>query len=145
MIDKGKAMNKKILKLLYRSLDTDLSEKDQKRLDDALKKSGELRMEKEQALAQRRAISKSGTQSFKPFFVERVMRQIQSLGPTKKNGFEIFYETFKAMFLRLAIASAVVLLVLVSYNLIKSDIIPQDEIIFASDTTMEEILDLPLF
>ena len=141
----GKVMTKKILKLLYRSFDTELTQKDQKRLDDALDNSEELRMERERALAQRQALSESGSQSFTPFFAERVMGKIESIGQTKKNGFELFYETFKAMFQKLAIASAVVLLVLVSYNLIKSDILPQEEIIFASDAAMEEILDLPLF
>ena len=144
-MDKGNDMNKKILKLLYRSFDMKLSEKDQKRLDDALAESEELRLEKEQAIAQRQSLVTSGAQAFKPFFAERVMGRIETLGQTKKNGFELFYETFKSMFQRLAIASAVVLLVLVSYNLIKSDVLPQDEIIFASDATMEEILDLPLF
>ncbi len=144
-MDKGRVMNKKILKLLYRSFDTELSEKNQKRLDNALEKSEELRLEKERALAQRQALAKNGTQSFSPFFAERVMGQIESLGQAKKNGFELFYETFKAMFQRLAIVSAVVLLVLVSYNLIKGDILPQEEIIFASDAAMEEILELPLF
>ena len=138
-------MNKKILKLLYRSFDTELSEKSQKRLDDALERSNELRMERARALAQRQALAKSGTQSFGPFFAERVMGRIESLGQSKTNGFELFYETFKAMFQRLAIASAVVLLALASYNLVKGDIIPQDEVIFASDSAMEEILDLPLF
>jgi len=145
MIDKGKVMNKKILKLLYRSFDRELSEKNQKRLDDALENSDELRKERARAIAQRQALAKSGTQSFGPFFAERVMGRIESLGQTKANGFELFYETFKAMFQRLAIASAIVLLALVSYNLIKSDILPQDEIMFASEATMEEILDLPLF
>jgi hypothetical protein len=28
---------------------------------------------------------------------------------------------------------------------IKSDIVPEDELFFMADTTMEEILDLPLF
>jgi len=144
-MNKGKVMNKKILKLLYRSFDTELSEKDQKSLDDALERSDELRMERERALAQRQALAKSGTQTFGPFFPERVMGRIESLGQTKKNGFELFYETFKAMFQRIAVASVAILLVLISYNLIKSDIIPEDEIIFASDAAMEEILDMPLF
>ena len=145
MIDKGIVMNKKILKLLYRSFDTKLSGKNKKRLDDALEKSESLRLEQEQALAQRQTLTRSGSQSFTPFFADRVMGKIESLGQTKKNGFELFYETFKTMFQRLAIASAVVLLVLVSYNLIKGDILPQEEIIFASDAAMEEILELPLF
>jgi hypothetical protein len=138
-------MNKKILKLLYRSFDTELSQRDQKRLDDAIEKSEALQLERDRALAQRQALAKSGSQSFTPFFAERVMGKIESLGQAKKNGFELFYETFKATFQRLAIASAIVLLVLVSYNLIKGDILPQEEIIFASDAAMEEILELPLF
>jgi hypothetical protein len=145
MINKGRDMKRKILKLLYRSLDTELNDKDQKRLADALAKSEVLRQEKARALAQRRALAKNRAQSFSPHFAERVMGQIESLDQKKKNGFELFYETFKVMFQRLAIASAIVLLVLLSYNLIKSDIIPQEEIIFASDAAMEEILDLPLF
>lgn len=144
-MDKGKDMNKKILKLLYRSFDTKLSEKDQRRLDDALEKSEDLRLEKEGALTQRQALIESGAQSFKPFFAERVMGQIESLGQKKKNGFELFYETYKSMFRKLAIASAVLLLILVSYNLVESDILPLEEIMFASDAAMEEILDLPLF
>ena len=145
MKDKGKVMNKKNLKLLYRSLDSELCEKDQQRLNDALVRSDELRLERDRALAQRQALAKSGTQSFSPFFSERVMGRIDSLGQTRKNGFDLFYETFKSMFQRLAVASVVILLVLISYNLIKSDILPEDEIIFASDAAMEEILDLPLF
>jgi len=144
-MDKRNVMNKKILKLLYRSLDTELNVKDQRRLDEALQMSEELRLERERALAIRQDLNKSRTQSFTPFFAARVMGKIESSGQTRKNGFELFYETFKAMFQRLAVASAIVLLALVSYNLIKGDIIPQDEIIFASDTAMEEILELPLF
>jgi hypothetical protein len=138
-------MNKKILKLLYQSFDTKLGKKNQKKLDDALEMSESLRLERERALTQRQALASRGSQSFTPFFTDRVMGKIESLGQTKKNGFDLFYETFKAMFQRLAIASAVVLIVLVSYNLIKGDILPQEEIIFASDAAMEEILELPLF
>lgn len=144
-MDKGRVMNKKILELLYRSMDMELSEKDQRRLDEALQMSEELRLEKKRALALRQDLHKSRMQSFNPFFSERVMGKIESMGKIKKNGFDLFYETFIAMFQRLALVSAIVLLVLVSYNLIKGDIIPQDEIMFASDTAMEEVLNLPLF
>jgi hypothetical protein len=58
---------------------------------------------------------------------------------------EVFYESFTAAFRKVAIASAVVLILLISYNVIKSDIVPEDELFYMADTTMEEILDLPLF
>ncbi len=63
----------------------------------------------------------------------------------KKNGLEAFYESFMAAFRKVAIVSAVVLVFLISYNVVKSDIVPEDELFFMADTTMEEILDLPLF
>ena len=53
---KGKDTNRKVFELLYRSLDGDLKDKDQKKLDEALKKSEELRIEKEKALAKAQEI-----------------------------------------------------------------------------------------
>ncbi len=141
---KGKEIDKKVLKLLYRSLDGDLRDKDQKKLDEALEKSEELRKEKERVLKQRQAVAECTGQSFSPFFAERVVHRIEGLGQ-KKNGLEAFYESFMAAFRKVAVVSAVVLVLLISYNLVKSDIVPEDELFFVADTTMEEILDLPLF
>lgn len=144
-MDKGKDMDKKILKLLLRSFDASLAEKEQRVLDEALENSEELRREKERIRSQRKAVAGSASPSFDPHFPERVMRKISCLGSKKRNGLEFFYETFKLTFQRLAVASALVLLLLVSYNLIKGDILPQDEVIFASDAVVAEILDVPLF
>jgi hypothetical protein len=144
-MDKGKAMNKKILRLLFRSFDAAMTEKEQRCLDEALEDSEELRKEKERILVQRQAIVDSAFFSFGPHFPERVMGKISALGFKKRTGLESFYETFKLTFQRLAMASALILLLLVSYNLIKGDILPQDEILFASDSVVAEILDVPLF
>lgn len=143
MNKKGKDMNKKILELLYRSFDSNLDEKEQKQLAEALKNSEELRKEKEQILAQRRTVSDSAERSFKPFFAERLMNRIDSI--FEKNGLEIFYETLKSVFRRFAIVSAVIMIVLISYNLATRDNLSSEEIFYASDVTFEEILDLPLF
>jgi exosortase/archaeosortase len=89
-------------------------------------------------------VTASADRSFGPFFAERVMNLIEISRP-KKNGMEAFYESFMTAFRKVAIASAVVLLLLVSYNVIKSDIVPEEELFFMADTTIEEILDLPLF
>ncbi len=141
---KAKDTDKRILKLLYRSLDSDLDVKDRKKLNRALERSVELRQEKESIVAQRQVLAKSASPSFGPFFAERVMNRIETLSP-KKNGLEAFYKSFMAAFRKVAIVSVVVLVILISYNLIKSDIVPEDELFFMADTTMEEILDLPLF
>lgn len=136
-------MNKKILKLLYRSFDGDLDEQERNELEEALKKSEELRREKEKILAQRQAITESAAQSFKPFFAERVMSRIDALN--KKAGMEPFYETLRAVFRPFAIAGAAALVVLILYNLGIGDILSSDEVFYVSDSAIEEILQIPLF
>ena len=137
-------MDKKTLKLLYRSLDEELNREEKENLEKAIKESAELRIEKERLLAQRQAIAESRGLFFKPFFTERVMDRIKALDQ-KKNGFESFYDTLLLMFRRFAILGAAILLLLLIYNLQVGDILPSEEIMFASDFTFEEILDLPLF
>lgn len=143
MNKKGLDMNKKIIKLLYRSFDDDLEEKERKKLEEALKKSEELRKERKKILSQRKAISESAAQSFKPFFAERVITRIDSLG--EKPGVETFYETLRSVFRPLAIAGAVAMAALILYNLGIGDILASDEVFYVSDSTFEEILQLPLF
>lgn len=137
-------MDKKILKLLYRSFDDDLDEKEQEQLEKALEESTEVQKEWEQIAAQRRALAKSTPFSFEPLFAERVMSRIETIGK-KKNGVESFYETLLVMFRRFAIVGAAILLILLIYNLQSGDILSSEEILFASDFTFEEILNLPLF
>ena len=144
MNKRGMDMNNKILKLLYRSFDEDLEEKEQKLLEEALKNSEELRREKDKILAQRQAVSQSAAKSFKPFFAERVMRQIGALGE-KENTLENFYESFKAMFWRFATVGAVGLIALILYNLVTGSSLPLEEAFYVSDLTFEEILQMPLF
>ncbi len=61
------------------------------------------------------------------------------------NGLEMFYQTFKAVFRRLAVAGAVVLLALITYNLSIGDSLSQEEVFYAPDITDEELQQLPLF
>jgi hypothetical protein len=140
---KEKHKKTKILELLFRSFDDELKEQERKQLDEALKASPGLRREKDQLLAQRKAISNSAEQSFSPFFAQRVMSQINSI--RKRNGLETFYEILKVAFRRFAIAGALVLVALITYNLATGDSLTTDEVFYASETTFEEILDLPLF
>jgi len=137
-------MKRKIVKLLYRSFDSELNPDEKEKLDQALRGSEELRMEKDRILAQRRAIAGGAASSFSPFFTERVMSKIESLDQ-KKNGVESFYETLLFMFRRFAIIGAAIGLLLLIYNLQTGDILSADDILYASDLTFEKILDLPLF
>lgn len=144
MNKRGNKMNKKILKLLYRSFDDDLNQEEKKQLKEALKNSEELRKEKEHILAQRQAVSQSVVRSFKPFFAQRVMKQIDAL-EEKENSLEIFYNSLKAMFWRFATVGAIGLIALILYNLGAGEGLSVKEAFYVSEITFEEILQLPLF
>jgi predicted ATP-dependent endonuclease of OLD family len=136
-------MKKKILKLLYRSFEEKLEEKEQKQLEEALKKSEELRQEKEQVSAMRKDVSDSGHKTFKPFFAERVMNRI--IAEERKSPAVSTFEPLKAVFQRLAIAAAIVIIALVVYNLGIGESLTMDEAFYMSELTFEEILPVPLF
>jgi hypothetical protein len=137
-------MERKILKLLYRSFDDELDEKEQKRLDEAFRQSVALRKEREKILLQRQALAESPQPAFKTRFAERVMERIDTLRE-KKNGLETFYETLLAMFRRLALVGAAILLLLLIYNLRAGDALSTDDIFYSSGVAIEEISDFPLF
>jgi hypothetical protein len=137
-------MDKKILNLLCRSFDDQLNQKEKQLLEEALKKSENLRQEKEKIEAQRQALKEIPRSSFKAFFAERVMNRIESLGE-KKNGLEMFHETLMTVFRRFAVVGALILLLLIVYNLRVGDSLSADEIFYVSDAAFEEFLNLPLF
>jgi hypothetical protein len=140
----GKIMVKKVKKLLYRSFDEDLSDAEKSNLEKALEGSEELRKDMAEINRQRQALSQNEGVSFEPMFAERVINRLSS-PPMLENGLEAFYETFKNMFRKIAIAGAVTMLVLISYNLTIGDQITEEEAFFASDITYEELSRLPLF
>jgi len=137
-------MVKKVKKLLYRSFDEDLSDAEKSNLEKALEVSEELRKDMAEIHRQRQALSQNEGVSFEPMFAERVINRLSS-PPVLENGLEAFYETFKNMFRKIAIAGAVTMLVLISYNLTIGDQVTEEEAFFASDITYEELSRLPLF
>ena len=133
--------NKKILKLLYRSFDNRLKEKEQQILIQALEDSPGLRREKQRIEAQRKAVANTAAQSFTPFFVERVMEQVNALG-SKTNGLgrQMFYESLVSVFRRFAVAGAVISVLLFIYNQGIGDILSLEEALTMSDITLRAIL-----
>jgi len=136
--------HKKVLKLLIRSFDTDLSEKEKMRLDEALRHSKDLRKEKELILSRRQAVANSALKSFRPYFADRVMSQIAAMG-SKNATQESFFDALMFGFKRLAVVGALVMIALLFFNVFQGHIIPVDEVFFASDLALEEILNLPIF
>lgn len=143
MSNKGMNMNKKILRLLYRSFEEKLEEKEQKQVEEALRRSEELRQEKERIAAMRKAVADSAHRSFKPFFAERVMNRI--MAGEKESLMISVFEPLKAVFQRLAIAAAIIIIVLMVYNLSMGESFSMDEAFYVSELTIEEIFPVPLF
>ena len=81
-------MDKKIVELLYRSFDDELSQAEQQQLDQALLESKDLREEKTRIAQMRTAISDSGEKSFKPFFAEKVIRRIREAQQAQESFFD---------------------------------------------------------
>lgn len=137
-------MNKKVLKLLYRSFDDELTDREQKKLDTALAQSSRLQDLKTEAAARRKILSQAEPCSFGTHFAERVMNRINS-GTVAENGIETLYNAFKLVFRRFVLAGALALLILITYNLTIGDKFSAEEAFYASDSAYAELLQLPLF
>jgi anti-sigma factor RsiW len=121
-----------------------MSENERTSLEEALERSPELRAEKERIRQQRELLSEGAAGSFGPGFSDRVMGRLDA-SAASSNGWELFYATLLTLFRRFAIAGAVALLLLLTYNLRLGDKLSSEEIFFASDATYEELKQLPLF
>ena len=83
-------MKKKWLDLLRRSFDDHLSRPDQETLERILAESAELRSEKRRLTDLRNLITSSSAESFRPFFIERIMDAVagRGLARTPVNGWQ---------------------------------------------------------
>ena len=132
-------MNEKEIELLYRSFDDTLKPDEQKRLQEALANSKELRREKENIEAVRKALSSNKHQTFEPFFAERVMRRIKPVRQ-EKNG-DVFYDSLFTIFRPIAITATFIILGIMSYNLVKTDQLSWEGVIAVQEVTLEEAFD----
>jgi len=142
--EKEMSVNRKLLKLLYRSLDVELAEKQRRRLEARLADSEELRRERDRILALRKAITESSSRTFRPGFAGRTLARVRSGQPTR-TAEDLFFESFKSVFRHIAVVSAVLLVVLAAYSLTHRDLVPKDAIYYASDIAFGRILQLPVF
>jgi len=102
--------NKKLLDLLMKSFDEELSPDERKHLEEVLSESDELRSEKKKLLKLREVFS-SQEYRFKPFFESRVMNRIHKL----RNGKIIEFDFAKNLFFvfkRVAISGITAILIL---------------------------------
>jgi hypothetical protein len=102
---------RKNLKLLYRSFDDELTETERRRLQEALANSAALRAKKLRIEKMRGSFTSLEFPSGKPFLAERVWNRI-SATEVVDPFWEFLFQNFK----RSALATAVVLFILVGYH-----------------------------
>ncbi len=137
-------MNKEMIDMLYRSLDSDLSVQEREQLDRALAESAELRAEQKQLLAMRGSIKTGTAESFGPFFAERVMNKVKA-ETGDEIGLHEMFESLTTVFRRVAVVGAVAVIALVALNLNASE----DKTFAAAfgvteDADIEELAESPL-
>ncbi|MGD9900840.1 MAG: hypothetical protein AB7T22_17070 [Calditrichaceae bacterium] len=131
---------KKILKLLYRSFDEQLSPKDEKLLADYLKGSEWLRSEHKRTERIRQKIISAGSQNFKPFFAERVLRRLDE-ATDRERAFDIFSCELFVVFKRVTFASVLLIAGIISWNITKSDHLSLRNAFSVPEITIEKVFE----
>jgi len=108
-----------IKKLLYESFDRNLSKSDAKKLDTALKKSGNLSKEINDITLFREIIARNTQKDFSPGFESEVLRKINSRA-IKGNYQNVFFNSLNTAFRKLAFAVIIFIIITLSYNIGKS-------------------------
>jgi hypothetical protein len=137
-------MKKKVLKLLYRSLDAPLGERRRARLERVLAADPALRQVRDEALALRARLAGAAQDSFRPGFAERTLARARAEGSigARDPG---FLQAFMGVARRLAVAGVLVAVLAVTYLLIKGDLLPRDAAYYISDLSLSRILQFPVF
>ena len=136
-------MEERILELLYRSMDGELTQEETADLESALASSPELRREREELLALRGLVSTSAARSFGPFFPERVMKTIRSARETDAAG-ERFSESLRYAFRRVALVAAAVAVFLLIYNFNQGGGMSVASIFGTREASIEDVLTAPI-
>jgi anti-sigma factor RsiW len=136
-------MKDKILGLLYRSFDGQLTAEERRVLGEALAESEELRHEKSQIEAMRRMVASGRKDSFGPFFSSRVMRRVRELKGAS-TGVWTLQDWLARVFPRVAVAGAAVAIGLVVFNFLQARSVSAAAVFGISDAPIEEMLDLPV-
>jgi anti-sigma factor RsiW len=120
-------MNNDERDLLLKSLDSELSAKENQKLEDALKRSEDLRREREIFLNMRSSLKSAAVRSFREGFEERVMAKIRAKHD------EDFTAGLFRIFRPVAIAAILLIIITASFNMWNSDQISVDGILSITD------------
>ena len=136
-------MNNKLLKLMLKELDSNLTETEKAELQKELAESEELQnvlLDRQRILKIRQAVADSSRSSFKPFFAERIMQKINQ--PSQDaNRYEVFVDFLVNPFRKIALIAIFLTLILISYNLGSRGDISLDGALGIPQISVEDALD----
>ena len=132
-------MKPRIIKLLYRSFDEDLSKREQIQLNEALSKSKELQEKKSILQKVRETLSGLEKPAIEPLFKNRVMEKIYTLQTEREQ--VLFYDSLVYVFRRVAFAVTMVLVILFFYTYFSTGSFDPVGIVNGSDVSFEELID----
>ncbi|MDP4115591.1 MAG: hypothetical protein Q8903_05625, partial [Bacteroidota bacterium] len=107
--------NNKIKKLIYKSLDGILSEKEERMLNEELQSSVEARLMYDEIAGIRKAVQNIEPEPFKPFFEERLLDKINNPQVIEGNN-SGWTESLTKSFRQIAFTTVIILALLVLYN-----------------------------
>jgi anti-sigma factor RsiW len=139
-IQRRKNMDQKVLDLLYRSFDGQLTPEEKQLLEKTLAQSKALQKEKERIVGLRKTISGSALQSFEPFFAERLMQRIQAERESQSAAGEDFIGSLLWSFRRIALAGAIAVLLLLTSNIVQKGEISLNSMLAIPQLTIEDTL-----
>lgn len=131
-------MNERLLDLLYRSFDDDLTKEEQMELSKALSLSPQLREEKKRITEIRQMIQHEAVRSFKPFFSVRVMLRLRK----KTLGQEDFFRALVWAFRRVALAGVVAILLLIANSIWVEKSRSLDTVLGLPQLSLEDVTEL---
>lgn len=141
-------IDERILELLYRSFDDDLTAAEVSELEAALATSQDLRKKKEEIASLREAVSASGAEGFGYMFTDRVMKRIRSeraiSSAAEKEKAPALFESLLRAFRPVAIAGLAAVLALMVYNIVDSRDISFSAALGVHGATLEDALESPL-
>ncbi len=135
-------MNDKILELLYRSFDDELSPEERKQLDEALQHSPELRAEQANISKMRSTINSSAEKSFGLNFADKVMSSIHAQKQLQTYIIDDYLDSLLWSFKRIALVASFALLLLLANNIFRGGDISIDSILAMPQITLEDTWEL---
>ena len=131
---------KKMLNLINKEFDGQLTPKEKNILEKSLAESEVLRNEREEIFKIRRRVFESGQAEFGPGFEDQVMQKIME-SPAYINGVDAFIDSLITSFRKIAFTSALIVLALMIYNVSITGKISLESALGIPQVSVEDVLD----